>query len=175
MFSKSNSAGKNAKPEPRPPAPSILSSDLGVVGDVNSKGEIQVDGMIQGDIDTKILLVGESANIKGSITADTVNVHGKITGHIKARSVSLSKTAHVIGDIHHEDLSIEKGAFLEGHCKRLPQKKKDSQEGHINLVLKGGDRDAKVAKPGDRKEGGAQAPADSNKPDPAKKEAAAGS
>ena len=31
----------------------------------------------------------------------------------------MAKTAHVIGDILHENLSIETGAFLEGLCKRM--------------------------------------------------------
>ena len=45
-------------------------------------------------------------------------VNGTINGRIKARSVELFSSAHVVGDIMHEDLSIETGAFLEGHCKR---------------------------------------------------------
>lgn len=103
--------------------PSIISADLRIVGDLNSDGEIQIDGTIDGDIRTKSLLVGETAHIKGEIVADKIQVHGKITGQIKARSVTLARSAHVVGDILHEDLAIENGAFLEGHCKRLVDKK----------------------------------------------------
>ena len=35
----------------------------------------------------------------------------------------------VIGDVLHEDLSIEAGAFLEGHCRRLDSAAKDQITG----------------------------------------------
>ena len=64
---------------------------------------------------------GETADIRGEITADYVQVFGKINGQIKAREVVLAKTAHVVGDVLHENLSIEPGAFLEGLCKRISE------------------------------------------------------
>jgi len=57
-----------------------------------------------------------------------VRVHGTVNGQIKARSVQLAKTAHVVGDILHEDLAIETGAFLEGHCKRLVEEPKEEKK-----------------------------------------------
>ena len=32
-------------------------------------------------------------------------------------SGELAKTAHVVGDIWHDILAVDAGAFLEGHCK----------------------------------------------------------
>tara|TARA_R110000787_G_scaffold239367_4_gene345549 strand:- start:36426 stop:36926 length:501 start_codon:yes stop_codon:yes gene_type:complete len=121
MFSKSSKKATSAiTTPPAPPAPpSIISRDLKIVGDMLSEGEIQVDGTVNGDIRTRILVVGESAKIKGEIVAETVRVLGSIDGQIKAKVVILAATAHVVGDIMHEDLSIETGAFLEGHCKRM--------------------------------------------------------
>lgn len=138
MFSKSNkgTGGDAGSGTPQKPSvPSIVSADLRIVGDLNSVGEIHVDGCVDGDIKSKILLVGESAVIKGEIVAETVSVHGTINGQIKAQTVNLAKTAHVNGDILHENLSIERGAFLEGHCKRMDEKK-EVAEGRINLVVK---------------------------------------
>jgi len=116
--------------------PSIISADLRIVGDLNSDGEIQVDGAIDGDIRTRSLLVGQTANIKGEIVADSVHVHGNINGQIKSRSVLLASTAHVVGDILHLDLAIETGAFLEGHCKRMVEKTEVQPEGKVNVVAK---------------------------------------
>jgi len=134
MFSR-NSKGSTSSTVPtvqtKPSAPSIISSDVRIVGDLQSQGEIQVDGAIDGDIRTHTLLVGEGAHVTGEIVADTVIVRGNVTGQVKARSVELAKTAHVIGDILHEDLTMETGAFLEGHCKRVVQKKD-----HINSIEK---------------------------------------
>jgi len=38
---------------------------------------------------------------------------------VKGANVTLAKTAKVTGDILHQTLAIEPGAFLEGHCKRI--------------------------------------------------------
>ena len=126
MFSKSTKGSISTTVTPvqaKPSTPSIISSDVRIVGDLQSQGEVQVDGTIDGDIRTQTLLVGEGAQITGEIVADTVIIRGSVTGQVKARSVELAKTARLIGDILHEDLAIETGAFLEGHCKRVIQKK----------------------------------------------------
>ncbi len=138
MFSKSSKGSVSAvdsRPIVKQSPPSIISADLRIFGDLSSDGEIQVDGAVDGDIRTKVLLVGEGAHIKGEIVAETVHVHGTVSGQIKSHSVNLAKTAHVVGDILHEDLAIETGAFLEGHCKRMTEKK-ESGEGKINVLGK---------------------------------------
>ncbi len=145
MFSKS-SKGSGSNVESRAVVkstpPSIISADLRIVGDLSSDGEIQVDGAVDGDIRTKSLLVGETAHIKGEIVAESVHVHGTINGQIKSKSVNLAKTAHVVGDVLHEDLAIETGAFLEGHCKRLPEGHQHA-DSRINVV--GGDSGNRIA------------------------------
>lgn len=148
---------KNKKENPKPAAmaapqtpvkpvpPSLLSVDLTITGNLKSKGEIQIDGTVHGDIATKKLLVGETADIKGEIVADSVLVHGKINGQIKAREVVLIKTAHVVGDILHENLSIEPGAFLEGLCKRITESEL-AETGKISVV-NGGSKDSATDQP----------------------------
>lgn len=139
MFSKSNKGPVKTPPPPaapqKPSAPSIISGDLKVVGDLNSEGEIQVDGSVDGDIRSKDLLIGETATVKGEIVADIVRIFGTVNGQIKARAVTLAKSAHVVGDILHTNLSIEEGAFLEGHCKRMSENTEPS-DSKINLLGK---------------------------------------
>jgi len=120
MFSKSSKKTSPDTTAPAaPPKPALISADLKIVGDLSSDGEIQVDGVVEGDVRTKTLLVGKTAEVKGEIIAETVRVHGTVNGQIKARSVQLAKTAHVVGDILHEDLAIETGAFLEHRAFNL--------------------------------------------------------
>ena len=116
MFSK-NSGKTTIKTPTQISPPSIISADLKVIGNLNSRGEIQIDGKVKGDIHCKSMLVGKSAEISGSVVVERLEVHGKILGEIKAKVVKLAKSANVIGDILHEELAIETGAFLEGHCK----------------------------------------------------------
>ncbi|HZD25425.1 MAG TPA: polymer-forming cytoskeletal protein [Alphaproteobacteria bacterium] len=98
--------------------PSLISSDLKIVGNLKSDGEMQIDGNVEGDIDCGKLTIGEKATIKGEIVAGEVVVRGRVDGRIRGGSVQLARTARVIGDVLHETLSIEAGAFLEGHCQR---------------------------------------------------------
>jgi cytoskeletal protein CcmA (bactofilin family) len=149
MFSKTSSSGKSGKSGSQQKAspPSIISVDLHIVGDLNCEGEIHIDGVIDGDIRGRVVLVGESATIKGDIIADNLTVHGTVSGQIKARSVNLAKTARVTGDILHEDLSIQKGAFLEGHCKRINLKQEvgDGKLGLVSSTAHGREADVKSA------------------------------
>ena len=99
--------------------PSIVSNGMQVTGDIASDGEVQVDGVLLGDIKCAKLTIGESGRIQGSVVADNCLVHGEVIGQIKADSVTLSRSSRVEGDVLHDTLAIEPGARLDGHCRRL--------------------------------------------------------
>ena len=64
--------------------PSIVSSDLTIEGNLNSAGEIQVDGVVHGDIKCKALIVGVKGSVTGEVTAQTVRMHGAVKGDRKS-------------------------------------------------------------------------------------------
>jgi cytoskeletal protein CcmA (bactofilin family) len=97
--------------------PSIISSDVTMRGNVNSGGEVQFDGVLEGDIRAGSLIIGEKASVKGEVVCESVMVRGRVEGGIRARSVSLAATAHILGDILHSSLSVESGAHFEGQCR----------------------------------------------------------
>ena len=99
-------------------APSLLSSDLTITGNLESGGDMQIDGTIDGDIKSFTLTVSESGVIRGTIDAEEVTIAGSVTGQIKARHVILVKGAKVIADLIQDRLSIEPGAFFEGNCRQ---------------------------------------------------------
>jgi cytoskeletal protein CcmA (bactofilin family) len=98
-------------------APSIISTDLVVHGNLVATGDIQVDGTVEGDIRSQSLTIGEKASITGEIVADDIVIRGRVIGTIRGRRVQLSSTCHVEGDILHEALAVETGAFFEGNCR----------------------------------------------------------
>lgn len=147
MFTKNSKDGTQVALPREPGPPSLLSSSLKVSGDLHTNGEIQIDGHVIGDITANVLIVGETADVNGEIIADTLRVHGKVTGQIRAKSVSLAKTAHVKGDILHENLSIEQGAFLEGHCRRLEENGKKESSSPINLLVSSGSKSKSTPPP----------------------------
>ena len=99
-------------------APSIIGPDLTIIGNLVSRGEVQIDGEVQGDIHGTNILIGERARITGGIVADEVVVRGQVQGSLRAKRVMLQASSHVEGDILHQSLSIEQGAFFEGKSRR---------------------------------------------------------
>src|ERR1700744_5987098 len=97
--------------------PSIISADLTVTGTLNSTGDMQIDGIVEGDARSMGLVIGESAEIHREIWAEDATIRGKVIGRIRARKVLLSATSHVEGDILHEAFAVEAGAFFEGNCR----------------------------------------------------------
>lgn len=99
--------------------PSVISYDMRVLGDVVSEGDVQIEGAVHGDVKAASLTVGPHAVVKGSLICDRAHVMGQVDGEIFARKVVLAKSASVRGDVVHEAISIEAGAYLDGRCRRL--------------------------------------------------------
>lgn len=100
------------------PAPSILSSDLTVKGNLRTSGDIQIEGQIEGDVHAHLLTVGEGATVNGEVVADDVIVNGRVVGRVRGLKVRLTATARVEGDIIHKTIAIESGAHFEGSVQR---------------------------------------------------------
>jgi cytoskeletal protein CcmA (bactofilin family) len=96
----------------------VICEDLIVDGSLYSDGEIQVEGQVNGDVRGQVVTVGDRAAVQGDLEADTVRISGIVKGEVTANSVFLAKSAKVIGDIVHQTLCIEAGAYLEGNCRR---------------------------------------------------------
>ncbi len=107
--------------------PTIISASLRIVGNLISDGDVQVDGIIDGNVKSRTLTIGESATINGEVEAETVRIHGSITGQVKAKKVELGPTAKVVGDITHSLLTVESGAYLEGNCRHLDSARKGAE------------------------------------------------
>ena len=109
---------------PRSTNLSTLSAGVRYEGNISGGGDVQVDGALKGDVRLARVLIGESGSVEGAITADMIEVRGKVNGSITAKSVRLLATARVEGDITQEQLAIEPGAWFQGRSiqakKELP-------------------------------------------------------
>ena len=110
-----SSAGVGRQPKP---APSIISSDLVIKGNLETTGDMQIEGTIEGDIRSHLLTIGQNALVRGEIVADDVVVNGRVVGRLRAQKIRLSSTARVEGDILHKNIAIESGAQFEGSVQR---------------------------------------------------------
>ena len=109
-------------------APSVISSELVVRGTLISAGDVQIEGKVDGDIRATSLIVGDKAVIVGDLYAEECIVRGRVEGSIRARKVQLCATCHVEGNILHEALSVESGAFFEGNCRHSDNPLADAPE-----------------------------------------------
>ena len=97
--------------------PSIISSALVVIGRLESAGDIQVDGKVEGDIRGQAVRIGGTAVVKGTVTGEVVELAGSLEGKIEARSAVLTRTARMSGDILHQSLQIEEGSYFNGSSR----------------------------------------------------------
>ena len=134
MFSKSDdpqphaataAPGERADADARAPGPagqklaSLIADDMTVEGDFTSGGQLQIDGAIKGDVRVERVTVSASGLVEVAFVAVSVEVRGRVSGAITAKQVRLYGASHVDGDIAHEQLIMDDGAFFEGRALRL--------------------------------------------------------
>jgi cytoskeletal protein CcmA (bactofilin family) len=115
MFSSSKKAARADRPGRG--MPSIISSELRIIGDLVCQGDLTIEGLVEGNIKCVSVTIGESATIAGEIECETARICGRVKGQINGRAVTLTPTARVIGDIRHETIAIESGAYFEGQLR----------------------------------------------------------
>ncbi len=99
--------------------PSIISADLVVYGTLESAGDVQIDGRVEGDVRSVRLVIGDEAEIHGDVVADDVTVRGSVQGSIRARRAQFCSTSRVKGAILHHTLVVEIGAQLDCNCRHV--------------------------------------------------------
>jgi cytoskeletal protein CcmA (bactofilin family) len=100
---------------------SIIGNDLTIVGQglrIISQGILQVDGDVTGDVVGSEVIIGEKGRVTGVVSGESVVVRGEVAGTIRGLRVVLQSGAKVEGDVHHQVLSVEQGAFLDGRVRR---------------------------------------------------------
>jgi cytoskeletal protein CcmA (bactofilin family) len=119
-------AEMNAIPDPtpqrKPASPkvaSLIASDTTIDGGISGDTELHVDGVVRGDISVARLSIGETGHVEGAIQAEVVEARGRVVGSITAKQVRLYASCHVDGDITHEQLTMEAGAFFQGRSLKF--------------------------------------------------------
>lgn len=108
----------------------LIAEHMTVEGGLAGDGELHVDGVIRGDVRVNKLTIGESGHVEGTITAESVENRGRIVGAVTAKQVRLYTTAYVDGDITHEQLAMELGAFFQGRSLKF-QRPADGQNAPV--------------------------------------------
>lgn len=90
-----------------------------ITGDVETFGNIRVDGKVIGNIKTKSKLVlGNSSHIEGNILAQNAEIEGEVKGVVEVSELLILKPSAVVhGNIITNKLVVESGATFNGDCK----------------------------------------------------------
>ena len=96
------------------PRGTVIAKGLKIVGSVTAEGLVEINGQIDGELHCTSLVIASGAHVNGTVAAERVVVDGNVDGPIQAKEVLLKSQAHVVGDIHHQSLSVERGAFFDG-------------------------------------------------------------
>ena len=94
--------------------PSYIGRDTTVEGNISTAGEIHIEGELRGSVRAYTCLIDADGQVNGGVSAQYVVVRGRVLGPITATHVTIQKGAHVEGNVVHEGLSIEHGAFVMG-------------------------------------------------------------
>lgn len=109
----------NKDQEFNPQEINIINAGTSIVGDLNSEGDLRIDGIVKGSITVKTKLVlGPSSKVDGNVKAANCDVQGTVNGNITIEDLlSVKATAKIIGDIKSQKLVIESGAEFNGNSQ----------------------------------------------------------
>ncbi len=96
-----------------------FAQDTKIIGNIESDGDIRMDGVLEGKLNCKgRVVIGPEARIKGTIYARNAEILGNVEGEITVIDLlSLKATAVIVGDLIMGKFSVEPGARFTGNCK----------------------------------------------------------
>jgi cytoskeletal protein CcmA (bactofilin family) len=111
---------KNFETESESPSgqTTILAAGTEIKGDMESKGDIRIDGTLHGNLSTASkVVVGASGMIKGNITAEKAEIMGKVIGNLRISDLLILKAnSDISGNVHTRQLQVAPTASFNGEC-----------------------------------------------------------
>ena len=96
-----------------------------IVGTLTFEGTVRIDGTVEGEISAQeSVVIGDNADVKAQVTADTIVVTGKVTGDLVARRrVEMRTPGQLYGNVKTPSLIIHDGVVFQGQCSmgRAPE------------------------------------------------------
>ena len=113
------------------PSVDIIESSTKIVGDIYSKADFRIDGIVEGNITTTgKVVVGKAGKINGKINSSNADISGSVSGKIEvAETLSLMSESLIQGDIVTGKLSVEEGAQVDASISMKSGKQLKAVEG----------------------------------------------
>lgn len=101
------------------PARNIIGNGTVIKGDIESNGDIRIDGKVSGILKSngKIVL-GQNGTVEGEMHCKQADLSGHVNGKIFVDELtSLKSTSRIEGELTTKQLFIEIGAIFTGRCE----------------------------------------------------------
>jgi len=97
---------------------SIISADSTIKGDMESDGDIRIDGKLIGNVNCKAkIIIGQQGIVEGNLKGNQADVLGTINGDIKMTGqLNLLGKSIINGNIHVGKLQMESTVIFNGKC-----------------------------------------------------------
>lgn len=128
---------KNERPqEQRGNSFNLIARGTEIIGNINTAGDLRIDGEITGDVTcTAKLVIGEGGLVKGDVDCQSAEISGTVHGQIEAKEVlQLNHSASVTGDIEAMRFIVEDGASINGRCTTSKSLGSTSQLPEVKLI-----------------------------------------
>ncbi len=118
MFKKDNKSSTEIK--------AFIGKDCKFEGQFIFEGSVKIDGIIEGEIisENGVLIVGETAEIKGVIRISHLINKGKVFAEIEANKVENFAPGSIIGNVKTHSIFIQSGSIFDGECRMLRKENK---------------------------------------------------
>jgi cytoskeletal protein CcmA (bactofilin family) len=94
---------------------SCIGTGMSIIGNIECNGAAQVFGRIEGELRASDLLLGNGAQVEGSVIAQEVTVCDRVKGTVR---IKLQNGGVVEGDFY-QSLSIDENSQFEGSSRRV--------------------------------------------------------
>lgn len=113
-----NSKSKSSYDATTTNASSMIGTGTTITGDLESNGDIRIDGTLIGNLRGKAkIIIGADGSVQGNIEGLQADIMGHVTGTIKVQELLyLHGKTEVKGDIYAGKLQIEPTAIFNGKC-----------------------------------------------------------
>ena len=108
---------------------SYVGETLQLEGDLRTSGNLDIAGLINGNVYVSEVTVTETGSVRGSVEATKIEINGHIQGKITADAIVIGRNAVIKGDVYFKNtLKTEEGADIDGYIKRINNGKANTEE-----------------------------------------------
>ena len=105
----------------------LVSRDTAVVGDIHFSGNLEVEGLVQGNIIARpdadaVVRVVDKGRVEGEIRAPNVIVNGAVAGDVySSQHLELAAKGRVQGNVYYNTVEMAAGSEVNGSLTHLEE------------------------------------------------------